>query len=97
MIVKVPRRPGADALAQGAADRRVLGGGSPGGQCGRADRDRLDPPGTSPATRHRLPPQHLGSVGEHVLIRLWPVTEAHMTIALAQDQATLDDPRRATM
>jgi DNA-binding GntR family transcriptional regulator len=30
-----------------------------------------------------------------VLIRLWPVTEAHVTIALARDQATRDDPRRA--
>ena len=30
-----------------------------------------------------------------LLIRLWPVTEAHITIALAQDQATRDDPRRA--
>lgn len=30
-----------------------------------------------------------------LLIRLWPVTEAHITIALAQDQATRSDPRRA--
>jgi DNA-binding GntR family transcriptional regulator len=30
-----------------------------------------------------------------LLIRLWPVTEAHITIALAYDQATRDDPRRA--
>ena len=30
-----------------------------------------------------------------LLIRLWPVTEAHLTIALAQDQATRHDPRRA--
>jgi DNA-binding GntR family transcriptional regulator len=30
-----------------------------------------------------------------LLIRLWPVTEAHITIVLAQDQATRDDPRRA--
>jgi len=30
-----------------------------------------------------------------LLIRLWPVTEAHLTIVLAQDQATRDDPRRA--
>lgn len=30
-----------------------------------------------------------------LLIRLWPVTEAHITIALASDQATRDDPRRA--
>ena len=29
------------------------------------------------------------------LIKLWPVTEAHLTIALARDQATRDDPRRA--
>jgi DNA-binding GntR family transcriptional regulator len=29
------------------------------------------------------------------LIKLWPVTEAHLTIALAQDQAVHDDPRRA--
>lgn len=26
---------------------------------------------------------------------MWPVTEAHITIALAQDQATRADPRRA--
>lgn len=30
-----------------------------------------------------------------LLIRLWPVTEAHLTIVLAYDQATRDDPRRA--
>jgi DNA-binding GntR family transcriptional regulator len=30
-----------------------------------------------------------------LLVRLWPVTEAHITIALARDQATRDDPRRA--
>jgi DNA-binding GntR family transcriptional regulator len=30
-----------------------------------------------------------------LLIRLWPVTEAHITILLAQDQATRADPQRA--
>ena len=30
-----------------------------------------------------------------LLIRLWPVTEAHITILLARDQATRADPRRA--
>jgi DNA-binding GntR family transcriptional regulator len=30
-----------------------------------------------------------------LLLRLWPVTEAHLTIVLAQDQATRDDPKRA--
>ena len=30
-----------------------------------------------------------------LLIRMWPVTEAHITIVLAQDQATRDDPLRA--
>ena len=30
-----------------------------------------------------------------LLIRLWPVTEAHITILLAQDQVTRADPRRA--
>lgn len=30
-----------------------------------------------------------------LLIRLWPVTEAHITILLAQDQAARADPRRA--
>jgi len=30
-----------------------------------------------------------------LLIRLWPVTEAHITILLAQDQVTRSDPRRA--
>jgi DNA-binding GntR family transcriptional regulator len=29
------------------------------------------------------------------LMRLWPVTEAHMTIALAHDQAARHDPQRA--
>jgi DNA-binding GntR family transcriptional regulator len=29
------------------------------------------------------------------LIKLWPVTVAHLTIALAQDQVVHDDPRRA--
>ena len=29
------------------------------------------------------------------LSRLWPVTEAHLTIALARDQATRLDPRRS--
>jgi DNA-binding GntR family transcriptional regulator len=30
-----------------------------------------------------------------LLIRLWPVTEAHITILLARDQVTRADPRRA--
>jgi DNA-binding GntR family transcriptional regulator len=30
-----------------------------------------------------------------LLMRMWPVTEAHITILLAQDQATRADPRRA--
>jgi DNA-binding GntR family transcriptional regulator len=30
-----------------------------------------------------------------LLIRMWPVTEAHITILLAQDQAARNDPRRA--
>ena len=30
-----------------------------------------------------------------LLTKLWPVTEAHITIALAYDQATRDDPHRA--
>ncbi|MDQ0680444.1 DNA-binding GntR family transcriptional regulator [Arthrobacter pascens] len=30
-----------------------------------------------------------------LLLRLWPVTEAHVTIILAQDQATRADPARA--
>jgi DNA-binding FadR family transcriptional regulator len=30
-----------------------------------------------------------------LLIRLWPVTEAHLTIVLAYDQATRDDARRS--
>lgn len=30
-----------------------------------------------------------------LLLRLWPVTEAHLTIALAQDQVTRADPVRA--
>jgi DNA-binding GntR family transcriptional regulator len=33
--------------------------------------------------------------GNTMLIRLWPVTEALTTIALAQDQAARDDPGRA--
>jgi DNA-binding GntR family transcriptional regulator len=33
--------------------------------------------------------------GNSLLIKLWPVTEAHITIALAQDQLTRSDPRRA--
>lgn len=38
----------------------------------------------------------IGAASENtLLIRLWPVTEAHVTIALAQDQVTRSDPRRA--
>ena len=33
--------------------------------------------------------------GNTMLIKLWPVTEAHLTIALARDQATRANPRRA--
>jgi DNA-binding GntR family transcriptional regulator len=33
--------------------------------------------------------------GNTMLLRLWPVTEAHLTIVLAHDQVTRDDPRRA--
>ncbi|KHL05358.1 FCD domain-containing protein, partial [Sinomonas humi] len=29
-----------------------------------------------------------------VLLRLWPVIEAHITVALAQDQAIRSDPAR---
>ena len=32
-----------------------------------------------------------------MLLRLWPVTEAHLTIALAQDQAVRSDPARASL
>jgi DNA-binding GntR family transcriptional regulator len=48
---------------------------------------------------------HLAHVGFHraiweasentMLIRLWPVTEAHITLIMAIDQATRRDPRRA--
>ena len=31
----------------------------------------------------------------YLLLKLWPVTEAHITIALAQDQFTRSDPQRA--
>ncbi|MGV9867023.1 GntR family transcriptional regulator [Rhodococcus koreensis] len=31
----------------------------------------------------------------YLLLKLWPVTEAHITIALAQDQFTRSDPERA--
>lgn len=31
-----------------------------------------------------------------MLLRFWPVTEAHLTIALAQDQAVRSDPARAS-
>jgi DNA-binding GntR family transcriptional regulator len=33
--------------------------------------------------------------GNSFLIRLWPVTEAHLTIAMAQDKVVHDDPRRS--
>jgi DNA-binding GntR family transcriptional regulator len=33
--------------------------------------------------------------GNTMLLRLWPVTEAHLTIVLAYDQVTRDDARRA--
>lgn len=33
--------------------------------------------------------------GNTMLMKLWPVVEAHITIALAQDQATRHDPQRA--
>lgn len=32
-----------------------------------------------------------------MLLRFWPVTEAHLTIALAQDQAVRSDPVRASL
>lgn len=32
-----------------------------------------------------------------MLLRFWPVTEAHLTIALAQDQAVRSDPARASL
>ncbi len=32
-----------------------------------------------------------------MLLRMWPVTEAHLTIALAQDQAIRSDPARASV
>jgi DNA-binding GntR family transcriptional regulator len=33
--------------------------------------------------------------GNYLLINLWPVTEAHITIALAEDQTARSDPERA--
>ncbi|PZQ90846.1 MAG: GntR family transcriptional regulator [Leifsonia xyli] len=33
--------------------------------------------------------------GNFLLLKLWPVTEAHLTLALAEDQATRSDPPRA--
>lgn len=49
--------------------------------------------------------QHMGHLAFHesiwagsensMLLKLWPVTRAHMTIALAQDQAIRQDPERA--
>lgn len=33
--------------------------------------------------------------GNYLLINLWPVTEAHITIALAEDQTARSDPARA--
>lgn len=37
----------------------------------------------------------LAATENAMLLRLWPVTEAHLTIILAQDQATRADPVRA--
>ena len=38
----------------------------------------------------------MGRVGEHTfLMRMWPVNEAHITIASAHDQVTRHDPQRA--
>ncbi len=33
--------------------------------------------------------------GNFLLLKLWPVTEAHLTLALAEDQAARSDPQRA--
>ncbi|HEY5224495.1 MAG TPA: GntR family transcriptional regulator [Microbacteriaceae bacterium] len=35
--------------------------------------------------------------GNFLLLKLWPVTEAHLTLALAEDQATRSDPERARL
>ncbi len=43
----------------------------------------------------RLSPEHLGGFDNMMLLRLWPVVEAHITIAVAQDQVTRSDPDRA--
>lgn len=62
----------------------------------RYDRDALDP---DPLVQHEA---HLAfhhavwAASENtMLLRLWPVTEAMATIALAQDQAARSDPTRA--
>ena len=63
-----------------------------------ADYDRL-PIDADPVTAHEAHiafHRRIWEASENILlIRLWPVTEAHLTIALARDQTTRDDPRRA--
>lgn len=54
-----------------------------------------------PLTRHEAHVTfHRGiwaASGNSMLLRLWPVTEAHLTIALAHDQAVHSDPARARL
>lgn len=63
-----------------------------------AEYDRL-PMGADPVSAHEahvLFHRRIWEASENsMLIRLWPVTEAQLTILLARDQATRDDPRRA--
>lgn len=51
-----------------------------------------------PVTRHEAQLTFHRSIWEAsenvLLLKMWPVAEAHMTIALAQDQTTISDPNR---
>lgn len=62
----------------------------------RYERAALDPDPMTQHDGHIAFHQGIWAASENtMLLRLWPVVEAHLTIAIAQDQVTRADPERA--
>ena len=87
-------RPAGDPGDHGRRDRSPDGRSPPGLARVRGHGRR---PGSGGSARRapRLPPGHLVGLEQRPAPQLWPVIEAHMTIALAEDQRARPNPERS--